>query len=103
MVELGLTEHRFAPAFDACCRKGKDGKVISGPRYPVPIVGGLIQMVMDPFAFWERQRKCGWSIVPIAGQPDTIPLSVHTRPRSALDGTYCASFNICCVGIEACA
>ena len=40
------------------CRKGKDGKVIPGPRYPVPLVGGLVQMVMDPFAFWEQQRKC---------------------------------------------
>ncbi|KAK9813665.1 hypothetical protein WJX73_002257 [Symbiochloris irregularis] len=37
-------------------RKG-GGKVVPGPRFPVPLLGGLVPMVMDPYKFWEDQRK----------------------------------------------
>lgn len=47
-------------------RKTKDGKTLAGPRYPVPLVGGLVQMVMDPFGFWERQRKCASVIIVVS-------------------------------------
>lgn len=37
-------------------RKG-GGKVVPGPRFPLPVLGGLVPMVMDPYKFWEDQRK----------------------------------------------
>ena len=38
-------------------RRTSSGKgAIPGPSYPVPFLGGLIEMVKDPYAFWERQR-----------------------------------------------
>lgn len=29
---------------------------VSGPEHVVPILGGIVEMVKDPFGFWERQR-----------------------------------------------
>lgn len=37
-------------------RRTKSGKGIPGPSLPTPFLGGLIEMVKDPYAFWERQR-----------------------------------------------
>jgi len=37
-------------------RRTVSGKMIPGPSRPVPFLGGLIEMVKDPYAFWERQR-----------------------------------------------
>ena len=37
-------------------RRKKSGKMLPGPSYAVPLVGGVVQMVMDPFKFWEDQR-----------------------------------------------
>ncbi len=39
-------------------RRGKGGKALPGPRYVVPLVGCIVEMVLDPFGFWERQREC---------------------------------------------
>ncbi|MEW5298009.1 MAG: hypothetical protein WDW36_001173 [Sanguina aurantia] len=36
-------------------RQGK-GKVLPGPRSAVPFLGGIVEMVRDPYGFWERQR-----------------------------------------------
>lgn len=38
-------------------RRTHSGKGIPGPALPVPLLGGLIEMVKDPYAFWERQRQ----------------------------------------------
>jgi sterol 22-desaturase len=32
------------------------GKGLPGPGVVVPLVGGIVEMVLDPYAFWERQR-----------------------------------------------
>ena len=37
-------------------RRTVSGKMIPWPSRPVPFLGGLIEMVKDPYAFWERQR-----------------------------------------------
>lgn len=37
-------------------RKG-NGKAVPGPRFPVPLVGGVVSMVINPYKFWEKQRK----------------------------------------------
>lgn len=28
----------------------------AGPAYTLPFLGGIVEMVQDPHAFWERQR-----------------------------------------------
>lgn len=28
----------------------------TGPEYVWPIAGGIVEMVKDPYGFWERQR-----------------------------------------------
>lgn len=33
------------------------GKQVPGPSFVIPFLGGLIQMVKDPYGFWERQRQ----------------------------------------------
>ncbi|PRW58849.1 cytochrome P450 [Chlorella sorokiniana] len=37
-------------------RKRKDGKLVPGPDRVTPFLGGLVEMVMDPYRFWERQK-----------------------------------------------
>ena len=37
------------------------GKAIPGPPSITPFLGGLVQMVKDPYAFWEQQRQWAWS------------------------------------------
>lgn len=39
------------------CRTRSDGKLLPGPGRVVPLVGGIIEMVRDPYAFWEQQRR----------------------------------------------
>ena len=37
----------------------KAGKgALAGPRFVVPVLGCIVEMVLDPFGFWERQREC---------------------------------------------
>ena len=31
--------------------------MLPGPSYAVPLVGGAVQMVLDPYRFWEDQRR----------------------------------------------
>ena len=47
-------------------RQRKGGKLVPGPAHVVPFLGGLIEMVMDPYAFWERQKDTagGWVVGP---------------------------------------
>ena len=47
-----LEQLRFAMKRRTSSGKGS----IPGPSYPIPFLGGLIEMVKDPYAFWERQR-----------------------------------------------
>jgi cytochrome P450 family 710 subfamily A protein len=37
------------------------GKRVPGPPTIVPFLGGLVEMVKDPYAFWEKQRKWAWA------------------------------------------
>ena len=39
------------------CRKRQQGKEVPGPKSVVPLVGGIVEMVKDPYGFWEKQRK----------------------------------------------
>lgn len=44
---------------------------IAGPLFATPIVGGVIEMIRDPYGFWERQRQYnphGYSWVAILTQ-----------------------------------
>lgn len=40
-------------------KRGKNGKVLPGPNLATPVLGGIFEMIRDPYSFWERQRK--WS------------------------------------------
>lgn len=33
------------------------GEQAPGPSHVIPFLGGLVEMVKDPFAFWEKQRR----------------------------------------------
>ncbi|GIL60159.1 hypothetical protein Vafri_14781 [Volvox africanus] len=37
-------------------RTKKTGKPLPGPARVTPFLGGIVEMVKDPYAFWERQR-----------------------------------------------
>ena len=37
------------------------GKSVPGPPSVTPFLGGLTQMVKDPYAFWEQQRQWAWA------------------------------------------
>uniref|UniRef100_A0A6T8Q4F7 sterol 22-desaturase n=1 Tax=Chlamydomonas leiostraca TaxID=1034604 RepID=A0A6T8Q4F7_9CHLO len=37
-------------------RRCKDGSKLPGPDSVTPILGGIVEMVKDPYGFWERQR-----------------------------------------------
>lgn len=34
--------------------------MLPGPLFAVPLVGGMVQMVMDPYKFWEDQRQASF-------------------------------------------
>mmetsp|Transcript_6661 Transcript_6661/g.19183 ORF Transcript_6661/g.19183 Transcript_6661/m.19183 type:complete len:518 (+) Transcript_6661:369-1922(+) len=38
-------------------RRKADGSLLKGPKFAVPLLGCIIEMVMDPFGFWDRQRE----------------------------------------------
>ncbi|PSC76027.1 cytochrome P450 [Micractinium conductrix] len=38
-------------------RRRKDGQLVPGPDHVTPFLGGLVEMVMDPYAFWEKQKN----------------------------------------------
>ena len=46
------------------CRRTKSGKLLPGPSFAVPLVGGVIEMVLNPFNFWEEQRKTSFPGAP---------------------------------------
>lgn len=47
----------ITPPFPPAPRRAtSSGKLIPGPERPFPLVGGIVEMVMNPFAFWEKQR-----------------------------------------------
>ena len=37
--------------------KKTQGKRVPGPSYVTPFLGGLVEMVIDPFTFWDKQRN----------------------------------------------
>lgn len=39
------------------CRKRGDGKKVPGPARVTPLFGGIVEMVKDPYGFWEKQRR----------------------------------------------
>lgn len=41
----------------AACRRTRSGKLLPGPSFAVPLVGGVVDMVLNPFRFWEDQWK----------------------------------------------
>ncbi|KAL4859752.1 Cytochrome P450 710A2 [Chlorella vulgaris] len=55
-------------------RQRKDGKLVPGPDRVTPFIGGLVEMVLDPFSFWEKQKDAcnvsspGYSYNSLAGK-----------------------------------
>ena len=48
---------RFHPAWHdshGLCLTNND--ITPGPTFVVPVLGGIIEMVKDPYTFWENQR-----------------------------------------------
>lgn len=43
-------------------KKGQKHGVIPGPTFAVPLLGGLLAMVNDPYGFWEQQRLYKYEI-----------------------------------------
>ncbi len=37
-------------------RRDENGKLIAGPSFVLPFVGGLVAVIRDPVGFWEQQR-----------------------------------------------
>ena len=52
-LENSTTPYSRAPG----CRQKPSGKQLPGPKFPVPLLGAVVEMVLDPFKFWEQQRK----------------------------------------------
>ena len=48
---------KLAALCTCLCRKRQQGKEVPGPKSVVPLVGGIVEMVKDPYGFWEKQRK----------------------------------------------
>eukprot|EP00887_Chlorella_sp_A99_P004786 scaffold4.g4786.t1 len=42
----------------------RGGKLVPGPSSVTPFLGGLVEMVMDPYAFWERQKETAGGTAP---------------------------------------
>ena len=62
------------------CRRTKSGKLLPGPSFAVPLVGGVVEMVLNPFKFWEEQRKTSF--------PGASPVRfVHVPPGASQDMT----------------
>ncbi len=47
--------------------------MLPGPSYAVPLVGGVVQMVLDPYKFWEDQRKAAFP----GARPQLLPRLPH--------------------------
>lgn len=43
--------------------------MLPGPSFAVPLVGGVVQMVLDPYKFWEDQGKASFPGAPRALAP----------------------------------
>ncbi|CAL5229225.1 g12509 [Coccomyxa viridis] len=41
-------------------RRTKSGKLLPGPPFAIPLVGGVVEMVLNPYKFWENQRKASF-------------------------------------------
>ena len=39
------------------CRFYAWGRSIKGPLFAFPFIGGIVEMVKDPYGFWEHQRR----------------------------------------------
>lgn len=79
---------------------------IPGPTFVVPIIGGIVEMIRDPYTFWEKQRQYnphGYSWTSIVNQfvvfvtradlchrifthnsPETLTLELHPNGRVIL-------------------
>ena len=49
--------HMRALSHYGACRRMRSGKLLPGPSFAVPLVGGVVDMVLNPFRFWEDQQK----------------------------------------------
>eukprot|EP00796_Vickermania_ingenoplastis_P005465 gene5465-3940_t len=52
---------------------------IPGPTFVVPVVGGIIEMIKDPYGFWEKQRQYNPTVT--AGLP--LPINSSFSPTTA--------------------
>ena len=60
----------------------KAGKgALAGPRFVVPVLGCIVEMVLDPFGFWERQREC---VPPCSPAAHGVGVGNPTFSRAAL-------------------
>lgn len=57
-AEATLPTIRITDRAAGAGRRKVDGSTLKGPRFVVPLVGCIVEMVFDPYGFWERQREC---------------------------------------------
>jgi cytochrome P450 family 710 subfamily A protein len=46
MLQAGISPGRFMSW----------SKALNGPTIAIPVIGAIVEMVKNPYAFWERQR-----------------------------------------------
>ena len=73
------------------CRRKPSGKQLPGPKFPVPLVGAVVEMVLDPFKFWEQQRKWVQSVLGEAAKPACRPCTPLPAPAIVKCKTHTCS------------
>ena len=64
------------------CRRTKSGKLLPGPSFAVPLVGGVAEMVLNPFKFWEDQRKTSFPGMTLLRAGMTALPDLRPRPTN---------------------
>jgi len=73
------------------CRRTKRGKLLPGPSVAVPLVGGVAEMVLNPFKFWEDQRKTSFpGMTLLRAGMTALP---DQRPRPVNDVSAASDFH----------
>ena len=63
------------------CRRTKSGKLLPGPSFTVPLVGGVVEMVLNPFKFWEDQRKTSFPGAPPVRSMHVVQCAYQVLPK----------------------
>ena len=77
-----VSKHYYTLFMCTGCRRKPSGKQLPGPKFPVPLVGAVVEMVLDPFKFWEQQRKWAPSVLGEAAIPACRPCTPLPAPAN---------------------